>query len=196
MPAGRSPGGAVRPTHNRRDNRGLPVDLSAIGLVLTVAFGAAFDVGTRRIPNFITVGGLFVALVLRFSFGGVDALVGGLLGALLAFMLTFPLFMLRSMGGGDVKLLTAVGAFLGPYNTFIALLATALVGGVLAIAVSLHKRRLGASLVGTFTVMRGLALKAISGGELDAVPTLETQGAVTVPYGVAIAVGAVIGLLW
>jgi len=196
LPAGRSPGGAVRPTHNRRDNRGLPVDLSAIGLVLTVAFGAAFDVGTRRIPNFITVGGLFVALVLRFSFGGVDALVGGLLGALLAFMLTFPLFMLRSMGGGDVKLLTAVGAFLGPYNTFIALLATALVGGVLAIAVSLHKRRLGASLVGTFTVMRGLALKAISGGELDAVPTLETQGAVTVPYGVAIAVGAVIGLLW
>ena len=102
------------------------MDLSAIGLVLTVAFGAAFDVGTRRIPNFITVGGLFVALVLRFSIGGVDALVGGLLGALLAFMLTFPLFMLRSMGGGDVKLLTAVGAFLGPYNTFIALLATAL----------------------------------------------------------------------
>jgi prepilin peptidase CpaA len=144
------------------------VDLSAIGLVLTVAFGAAFDVGTRRIPNFITVGGLFVALVLRLSVGGVDALVGGLL----------------------------VGAFLGPYNTFIALLATALVGGVLAIGVSIHKRRLGASLVGTFTVMRGLALKAISGGQLDAVPTLETQGAVTVPYGVAIAAGAVIGLLW
>jgi prepilin peptidase CpaA len=111
-------------------------------------------------------------------------------------MLTFPLFMLRGMGGGDVQLLTAVGAFLGPFNTFIALLATALVGGVLAIAVSIHKRRLGASIAGTYTVMRGLALKAISGGELDAVPTLETQGAVTVPYGVAIAAGAVIGLLW
>jgi prepilin peptidase CpaA len=100
------------------------------------------------------------------------------------------------MGGGDVKLLTAVGAFLGPYSTFIALLATALIGGVLAIAVSLQRRRLGASLIGTFTVMRGLALKAISGGEVDAVPTLETEGAVTVPYGVAIAAGAVIGLLW
>lgn len=172
------------------------MDLSAIGLVLTVAFAAAFDVGTRRIPNFITVGGIAVALVLRLSMGGVDALVGGLLGALLAFLLTFPLFMLRSMGGGDVKLLTAVGAFLGPYNTFIALLATALVGGLLAIAVSLQRRRLGASLIGTYTVMRGLALKAISGGEVDAVPTLETEGAVTVPYGVAIAVGAVIGLLW
>ena len=172
------------------------MDLSAIGLVLTVAFGAAFDVGTRRIPNYITVGGFAVALVLRASTGGIDAVVGGLLGALLAFLLTFPLFMLRSMGGGDVKLLTAVGAFLGPYSTFIALLATALVGGVLAIAVSIHYRRLGTSLAGTFTVVRGLALKAISGGEVDAVPTLETEGAVTVPYGVAIAVGAVIGLLW
>ena len=172
------------------------MDLSAVGLVLTVAFGAAFDVGTRRIPNYITVGGLAVALGLRLSTGGVEALLGGLLGALLAFLLTFPLFMLRSMGGGDVKLLTAVGAFLGPYNTFVALLATALVGGVLAIVVSLHRKRLGASITGTFTVMRGLALKAISAGEVDAVPTLETEGAVTVPYGIAIAVGAVIGLLW
>jgi len=172
------------------------VDLSAVGLVLTVAFGATFDVGTRRIPNFITVGGLAVALVLRVSIGGVDALVGGLLGALLAFLLTFPLFMLKGMGGGDVKLLTAVGAFLGPYGTIVALLATALVGGVLAIVVSLRSRRLGKSLAGTFTVMRGLALKAIGGGEVDAVPTLETGDAVTVPYGVAIAVGAVIALLW
>ena len=172
------------------------MDLSAAGLVLTVALGAAFDVGTRRIPNYITVGGLAVALVLRLSTGGVEALLGGLLGALLAFLITFPLFMLRSMGGGDVKLLTAVGAFLGPYNTFIALLATALVGGVLAIVVSLQRKRLGASITGTFSVMRGLALKAISAGEVDAVPTLETEGAVTVPYGLAIAVGAVVGLLW
>jgi len=172
------------------------VDLSAVGMVLTVAFAAAFDVGTRRIPNFITVGGLAVALVLRLATGGVDALVGGLLGALLAFLLVFPLFMLKGMGGGDVKLLTAVGAFLGPYSTFVALLATALVGGVLAVAVSFRRKRLGSSLSGTVTVVRGLALKAISGGEVDAVPTLETRDAVTVPYGVAIAVGAVIGLLW
>ena len=172
------------------------MDLSAVGLVLTVAFGAAFDVGTRRIPNFITVGGLAVALVLRLSIGGVEGFVGGLLGALLAFLISFPLFMLKGMGGGDVKLLTAVGAFLGPYSTFVALLATALVGGVLAIVVSLRHGRLGSSLSGTFLVMRGLALKAVSGGEVDAVPTLETEGAVTVPYGVAIAVGAVIGLLW
>lgn len=172
------------------------MDLSAIGLVLTVAFGAAFDVGTRRIPNFITIGGLAVALVLRLSIGGVEALLSGLLGALLAFLFSFPLFMLKGMGGGDVKLLTAVGAFLGPFGTFVALLATALVGGVIAIAVSLQRRRLGSSLAGTFLVMRGLALKAITGGEVDAVPTLETQDAVTVPYGVAIAVGAVIGLLW
>lgn len=172
------------------------MDLSAVGLVLTVAFGAAFDVGTRRIPNFITVGGLAVALVLRLSIGGIDGFVSGLLGALLAFLISFPLFMLKGMGGGDVKLLTAVGAFLGPYSTFVALLATALVGGVLAIVVSLRRGRLRSSLSGTFLVMRGLALKAVSGGEVDAVPTLETEGAVTVPYGVAIAVGAVIGLLW
>ncbi len=174
------------------------MDLSALGLVLTVAFGAAFDVGTRKIPNYVTVGGLAVALVVRVATAGVgvEGLLGGVLGSLLAFLLTFPLFMLKGMGGGDVKLLTAAGAFLGPYRTFVALLATALIGGVLAILVSVRRRRLGASLAGTYLVVRGLALKALSGGEVDAVPTLETQGAVTVPYGVAIAIGAVIGLLW
>jgi prepilin peptidase CpaA len=154
------------------------------------------DVGTRKIPNAITVGGLAVALVLRAVTGGAEGLLGGLLGALLAFLLAFPLFMLKGMGGGDVKLLTAAGAFLGPYRTIVALLATALIGGVLAILVSARRKRLGASVVGTYTVVRGLALKALSGGEVNAMPTLETRGAVTVPYGLAIAAGSVVGLLW
>lgn len=172
------------------------MDFSALGLVLMVALGAALDVGTRRIPNPITVGGLAVALVVRASIGGAEALLAGVLGALLAFLFAFPLFMLKGMGGGDVKLLTAAGAFLGPYRTFVALLATALVGGILALLVSARRRRLGTSLVGTIGLARGLALKALSGGEVDAVPTLQSGGAVTVPYGVAIAAGAVIGLLW
>jgi prepilin peptidase CpaA len=57
-------------------------------------------------------------------------------GCVLGFLLFFPLFALRGMGAGDVKLLAAVGAWLGPSQVLIAALATSIAGGVIALAVA------------------------------------------------------------
>lgn len=170
------------------------MDLSAFGLVLLVSVAAALDLGTRRIPNALTVGGLMVALGLR-CFSGVPAVTEGLLGALIAFGVSFPLFLLGGMGGGDVKLLSAVGAFLGPHRLWIALLAMALAGGVLALGVALVRRRLLASFAGMFRVLRHVTMRAVGIEGTGAVSTLSSPDAVAVPYGVAIAVGALFGLV-
>ncbi len=47
------------------------------------------------------------------------------------------MFALRGMGAGDVKLLAAVGAWLGPSQVAIVALAASLAGGVIAIVVAL-----------------------------------------------------------
>ncbi|MEE9206807.1 MAG: A24 family peptidase [Gemmatimonadota bacterium] len=170
------------------------MDTQAIALIVMVAAAAALDVGTRRIPNLLTVSGFTLALVLR-GMSGTSDLGSGLLGAALAFALSFPLFIAGGMGGGDVKLLTAVGAFLGPGQLIVALLATAVIGGLLGLIAAIRGHAVKETIVGTGRLLRDLILKPFRPGHPVTLPKLGSPGAITVPYGVAIAAGAVAGLL-
>jgi prepilin peptidase CpaA len=161
--------------------------LSLINTTVFVALlvlAAGTDLRTGRIPNKLTGAGLAAALVLLAP-SGPAALLGGIAGAALAFALTFPLFAVRAMGGGDVKLLTVAGAFLGTGRVVPALLVTAVAGGVLALA---EAGRRGVILPVLFR-SRQLVGHWATGGRTGERPTLASPGAVTIPYGVAIAVG-------
>lgn len=153
-------------------------------LVALAALAAWWDIRTRRIPNALTFTGFLVALAIR-ALGGFDEVTAGLLGALLAFGLSLPLFALHGLGAGDVKLLTACGAFLGPRRLLAALLITALVGGLLAVAAVIRQ----GAVVQTLRNCRDIVLAAFSPVRRAGLPTLSSPGAITVPYGVAIAVG-------
>ena len=50
-------------------------------------------------------------------------------GWMLGAALFFPVFALRGMGAGDVKLLAAVGAWLGPLQVVCVALVTSIAGG-------------------------------------------------------------------
>jgi len=152
--------------------------------VALLVLAAGTDLRTGRIPNKLTGAGLAAAFLLLAP-SGPAALWGGVAGAALAFALTFPLFVARAMGGGDVKLLAVAGAFLGTGRVVPALLATALAGGVLALA---EAGRRGVLLPVLFR-SRQLAGHWASLGHAGERVTLASPGAVTIPYGVAIAVG-------
>jgi prepilin peptidase CpaA len=140
------------------------------------------------------VGAFAAALLLRAP-QGLDALVGGLLGALLAFGLALPFFLVGGLGGGDAKLLAAVGAFLGPRDIWFALFVMSMVGGVMAILVILKNRAIGQTAINLraiFSSMGSGMFTGWRGGEASkSAVTLDTPGVLTVPYGVAIATGAV-----
>jgi prepilin peptidase CpaA len=160
--------------------------------VMTVVLVAAvwFDVSQKRIPNWLTVGGTVAALVLRASMGP-EALWAGLLGGTLGLALGILLFALGAMGAGDGKLLAAVGSGLG-FGVFVqALPLIGLAGGLLAVAVTLR----GGTLLPTLLRFRDLVFHILSFGRIGERRTLATPGAVTIPYGVAVAAGAVWGWL-
>lgn len=102
---------------------------------------AVLDWRTRILPNslslFIAASGLVTQ---AFVAGGVGVLVG-LLGSLVGFLSLLPFHLLRGMAAGDVKLMTAVGAWMSPANAALAVVLTILAGGVLGLAFLAAGRR-------------------------------------------------------
>lgn len=97
---------------------------------VTVVAGAVVDVVSKRIPNLITFPAMLVLVAVHTVFSGTagltDALIG-LGGGLLIFLIPH---LLKVLGAGDVKLLAAVGAGLGPSALVTVVLFTSVAGGV------------------------------------------------------------------
>jgi prepilin peptidase CpaA len=163
--------------------------VSAAILAAVVVWAAVCDVRARRIPNALTVAALLVALVLRGAMGGGELLLG-LAGFGMALLVLVPLFALGGVGGGDVKLLAAVGAFLGPTAFIVALLATAIAGGAMSLAWAIRR---GVILPVLFST-GGLLKYVITFGHGGERTTRESPGAVSVPYAIAIAAGTLFAL--
>lgn len=92
------------------------------------------DVRTRRVPNglvaLLAVGGIGAGLLGGGAAGGGDALLACTVGL----GLWLPLWLLRMLGGGDVKLFAAGAAWLTPSSTLHAAWYAAVAGGLLAFA--------------------------------------------------------------
>ena len=110
-------------------------------LAVALALAASVcDLRTRRIPNALTFGAAAAALVVSAWEGGASSAATSGAGMLAGLALWFPLFALGGMGGGDVKLLAALGAWLGPHATVFVSIYAGIAGAVLAIPVMLAHR--------------------------------------------------------
>lgn len=154
--------------------------------VLVLTLSVVYDLRERRIPNALTVGGVCAALVLRLAIDPGTA-VGGLQGAGLGLVIALPLFAVGAFGAGDGKLVIAMGAFLGWEGLPTALLVGGAVGGLLSLAYAVRRGVVLPVLYQT----RDLALYCATFGRAGERRTLTSSSATTVPYGVAIAAGAV-----
>jgi len=107
--------------------------LFVLAIVLYTATVAVTDIRSRRIPNGLTV----VTALLGFVYHGLAAQGDGLLTALAGFTVGFGLLLLPwflgVLGMGDIKLLAALGTWLGPTNILIAFAASILLAGLFAV---------------------------------------------------------------
>ena len=105
--------------------------------VAVAMVGCVFDLHNSRIPNALTVGAALAAVIVSALTGGVAAVGSSAAGWAIAAALWLPIYALGGMGAGDVKLMAAIGAWLGPASTIYAVLYAAIAGGVFAIALAI-----------------------------------------------------------
>lgn len=166
----------------------LTADLATGTLMTALLLLAAWsDVRTLRIPNVISLGGAVLGL-------GAGAAMHGWQGAALAaagwsagLAVMLPLYALRTMGAGDIKLVAMTGAFFGFPSVFGAVLSVLIAGGVFALLVSAARGRLAE----TFGNVSLLALRSLTPGSMEsprqAVAEIPVSG--HLPYAVPILAG-------
>ena len=149
--------------------------------MLTVA--AISDIRERRVPNWLNATMLVVGLLAARPWSvTLDHPGVGIAGVTVGMAIWFPMYLLRLVGAGDVKLLAASGAWLGALGTLSASVWTAVAGGVLGVVWIVARQGTGGAVMAVahaFRAPRLLQLRPLDRRE-------------RVPYAVAIAVGVVI----
>jgi len=110
----------------------------AVGLGCAAAMR---DIHGRVIPNWLNVAAIACGLAYHAVRGGAPGAAMSVEGALVGFGVFLGFYAMGAMGGGDVKLMAAFGALLGPSGILVTALLAAIIGGLVAAATLALDRR-------------------------------------------------------
>jgi prepilin peptidase CpaA len=157
-----------------------------LGALALTLLAAGWDLASRRIPNLLTVTVMALGLAGHLAMQREAGLAWSLAGIAVGLGLLFIPCVLGGMGGGDLKLMGAVGSLVGPASVFEIALVSAVAGGVIALGVALHKKVARAAFSQVLSVV-GIRSRPAAGPDQAVAPARGALG--TIPYGVAIGVG-------
>lgn len=166
--------------------------LQNVILIALLCCAAWHDIRYYRIPNVLVFSGAIVGVLLNFLLpqdSGELGLLTSLGGLAVGLAILLPLYLLRALGAGDVKLMAMVGIFVGPDNMLIATVHIVLAGGTLAIIILLLRDKF-TKLMDNFKI---LLLMHLTGSSTLVFFSKESgiESAAKLPYGVAIASGTI-----
>ena len=172
----------------------LPISLEIL-LIALVLTAAIWDLKSRRIPNWLSLAGIICGIALNSFLYGMTGLKASLEGLATAFAIYFVLYLVRAMGAGDVNLMAAVGAFVGPGNWLMIFLITALLGGAIALTILIWRKRLRKTFDNVFFIVSEMMhFRAPYMGREEL--SVKSQKAFTLPHGAVIGLGCMVFLSW
>jgi len=163
-----------------------------ITLFIILLIAVLTDLSQRRIPNLLTFPAMLLGVLAHSYQSGVGGMLFSTGGLALGLGLLLIFYIFGMMGAGDVKLMGAVGSFLGPMGVFQAFLFTALAGGLYAVVVLALKGELV-----RFLTRLGMSLYlSIAQRKPALLPDEAAKELPVLCYGVAIAVGTTVSMFY
>jgi prepilin peptidase CpaA len=166
-----------------------PADL-LLAVLLVIA--AVSDWRTYRIPNWLTMGGALVGLLLNAFVTDVGVL-SALGGLGLGLVLLLPLWALRVLGAGDVKLMAMVGAFAGAPDVLVALVFSLIAGGIVAAGFGLSRRK-GLQMLRNVHETVVASVVNIAAGQAPSLAAMPSIG--KLPYAIGICMGCIAWMVY
>lgn len=176
---------------------------NALLLALILVSGFC-DLKERKIPNKITFAGIIIGILFNLITGGWTGLLQAILGLFTGLAIFFLPFAMGGMGAGDVKLMGAIGALMGWQFSLMTAVYSALIGGVMVLGYLTFKGTLRETLRKMiFSLINILLTFANNLGYNEHVYRAQKRiqkndhsyQKIYIPYGVAIAGGAVLVLV-
>jgi prepilin peptidase CpaA len=158
--------------------------LNTVCLLSFLSAVAATDLHRRRIPNLLTLAGAATGLTINLVTTGPSGLLTGGAGLLVGLAVFLPFYLARGMGAGDVKAMSAIGAFVGAKGVLLAAAWILVAGAVAALVISAARW--------TFRPL----VSDSTGQDADCRLRAADVGSSRFPYGLSIACGTVASLLW
>ncbi len=165
------------------------MSLGHLAVLLIAGVGCAWDLRTRRIPNALTFGAAAAAVVVAIVTRGADGAASSISGWFIGVGVLFAAYALGGMGAGDVKLLGALGAWLGPTDALWLALYTGVAGGVIALVWALAHGYLGQACRNLWTLF---AYWRLAGVRPLAELTLQTSAGPRLAYATSILAGTIL----
>lgn len=158
-----------------------------IAALLIAMTAAVTDLKARVVPNRLVAAGALSGLVLNWWSDGAAGLTASMAGAVVGFGIFLPFFFLGGMGGGDVKLMGALGACLGAVSVAQTAVVAAFAGAILAVAAAARSGRLMRTLSGSARLLMSWLTR---GPRRQPELTLDNPETLKIPYALPIATGA------
>ncbi|TWT45959.1 Type IV leader peptidase family protein [Phycisphaerae bacterium RAS1] len=169
-------------------------ELTLALLIPATLYASWIDFAERRVPNWLNAAIAVTGLGAQFACFGVNGVGWGLAGLLVGFCVLIVPWVMHGMGAGDVKLMAAIGAWLGPWLTLISFAAGAIIGGIAAVVMIVSTNRAVHALANLQTIMTKMKRLDTAFGEFGGAKTFGNTSQL-LPYGVPLTAGTIAVLL-
>jgi len=146
------------------------------------------DFRYRKIPNWLTYPAIPIALLLHWIIAGGHPALLSLAGAAVGLGVLLPFVLLGGLGGGDWKLMGALGAFLEPRRLVPVLILTLMINGIMALTLVLWKKRVGETARNVGRIAAAMFRFRRPGSDIS----IDNSEAEKVPFGIAAAIATLL----
>ncbi len=168
-------------------------EITLLLLIPAILYASWIDYAERRVPNWLNAAILAAGFAAQATFNGWAGVGWGFAGMWLGFGVLIVPWLMHGMGAGDVKLMAAIGVWLGPWLTLWSFAVGAIIGGIVAVAMIVSTGRTVHALTNMQTICTKLRRVDTAFGEFGGARTFGSTSQL-LPYGVPLTAGTILVL--